>query len=239
MRNTLLVFTGAVVVAAFFGCSSSPGIPDCGDLVACTTSAGGAAPTTSASGSTTTGGMGGAGGAASASSASAASSTASASGSTGTGSGTSCGGKLGKKCLDTEYCDFPADACSLADETGSCVARPVGCPDLYAPTCACDGMVYGNACDAAAAGVDINLNGLCPPPTGKFSCGAAFCDVGISYCERDTSDVGGVPSTYTCKPLPPSCGDPSSCACLANVPCGSICAASPDGAGQVVTCPGG
>jgi hypothetical protein len=66
-----------------------------------------------------------------------------------------------------------------------------------------------------------------------------FCDVGISYCEHDISDVGGVPSSHGCKPLPPSCGLPAACSCLANVPCGSMCAASVDGGGLVVTCPGG
>ena len=186
--------------------------------------------------------MGGAGGTASTSSTSStssASSTASASGSTGTGSGTTCGGKLGKACLPNEYCDYPADACSFADESGACTLRPVGCPDIYSPTCACDGTVYGSQCDAAAAGADLNLNGTCTPPTGKFSCGAGFCDVGLSYCEHDISDVGGVPSTYGCKPLPPSCGNPATCGCLANVVCGSSCMASKDGAGLVVTCSGG
>lgn len=237
MRNTFLVFCSAslVAAAALAGCGGNS-LPDCGDLVACSTSASGS--TTGAGGGTSsattttsgTGGMGGMGGAPT---------TTSTSGSTGTGSGVVCGGKQGKQCLPTEYCDFPADACSLADETGACTARPGPCPDLYAPTCACDGTVYSSPCEAAAAGVDINIKGTCTPPTGKFACGSMFCEVGISYCERDTSDVGSVPSTYGCKPLPPSCGLPATCACLANVVCGSMCAASVDGAGLVVTCPGG
>ena len=150
-----------------------------------------------------------------------------------------CGGKQGKACLPNEYCDFPADACSFADETGACTLRPVTCPDLYAPTCACDGMVYSSPCDAAGKGAVINLNGTCTPPDGKFACGAGFCDIGIAYCEHDISDVGGVPSTWGCKTLPPTCGLPATCGCLANVPCGSMCAPSKDGAGLVVTCPGG
>ena len=242
MRITSIVFSSALagsalVFTAVSGCGSSPA---CNDLLGCGTGTGGVNASTStststssstaSSGSTTTGGMGGAGGAAS---------SASASGSSGTGSGTVCGGKLGKACLPDEYCDFPADACSLADETGACTLRPVACPDLYAPTCACDGKVYSSPCDAAGAGVDINLNGTCTPPTGKFACGAGFCDVGVSYCEQDTSDVAGVPTTHGCKPLPPSCGLPASCACLASVACGSMCAPSKDGAGLVVICPGG
>ena len=235
MRITTLVFIGtsALTAAAFVGCGSAPGTPDCGDLVACSTGTGGNPATTSAGSSTTSGGTGGA------SSASSTSSGASTSGSTGTGSGISCGGKQGKMCLPGEYCDFPADACSLADESGTCTAKPGPCPDLYSPTCACDGTVYSSPCEAAAAGVDINTNGSCTPPDGKFACGSSFCDVGISYCEHDISDVGGVPSTYGCKQLPPSCGLPATCACLANVVCGSACAPSTDGAGLVVTCSGG
>lgn len=233
MRITSIVFTSALVLTAAVGCGST--VTPCGTDSACI---GGAAGTTSSSTTTagtttasTTGGMGGA--------SSATSTAASSSASTGTGSGVICGGKKGATCTATEYCDFPADACSLADESGTCVARPVGCPDIYAPTCACDGKVYASPCDAQGAGVDINLNGTCPPPAGKFACGAMFCDPGVQYCERDMSDVGGVPSTYSCKALPPSCGDPSSCACLASVPCGAMCAPSVDGGGFVVTCPGG
>jgi hypothetical protein len=239
MRTSHLVFPGILIVACSlvgWGCSDNPA---CNDLLGC--GSGGLPSTTSstssADGSTTatTGGMGGASSASGATSAT----SASASGSTGTGSGITCGGKLGKMCLSTEYCDFPADKCSLADETGSCTLRPTSCPDVNMPTCACDGTVYPSACAAAQAGVDLSLNGTCTPPTGKFACGSGFCEAGVSYCERDISDVGGIPTTYQCKSLPPSCGLPATCACLANVPCGSMCAPSTDGAGLVVTCPGG
>jgi hypothetical protein len=238
MRIATLVFLGAVVVTAVFvGCGGTDTISQCDTDPACA-GTGGNSATASASGSTT-GGTSGTGGASTTSTASSTSSAGSTSGSTGTGSGISCGGKQGKMCLSGEYCDYPLDACSLADESGSCTLRPVGCDDIYAPTCACDGTVYANACEAAAKGVDVNTNGTCTPPDGKFACGSGFCDIGISYCERDTSDVGGVPSSYGCKPLPPSCGLPATCACLANVVCGAMCAPSVDGAGLVVTCPGG
>lgn len=241
MRTIPLVFLGAVVLtAAFVGCGSAP-TTTCGESSACIAAGGASSSSTSASGTggvTTTSGTG-MGGAASTTSASSASSAASTSGSTGTGSGTTCGGKQGKQCLSTEYCDFSADTCSFADQTGTCTLRPVGCPDIYSPVCACDGTVYASACDAASMGVDVNNGGACTPPDGKFPCGSGFCDIGLSYCEVDTSDVGGVPNTYGCKPLPPSCGNPATCACLANVQCGAMCAPSNGGAGLVVTCPGG
>jgi hypothetical protein len=84
----------------------------------------------------------------------------------------------------------------------------------------------------------VNDNGGCKAPMGKFSCGSFFCEVGVSYCRRNLSDIGGEPSSYECASLPPACGNPASCACLAKVLCGSSCADSGDG-GFVVTCGGG
>jgi hypothetical protein len=148
-----------------------------------------------------------------------------------------CGGKIGKLCLDTEYCDYTTNNCGVFDDSGLCKPRPDACPDIYSPTCACDGKVHGNPCDAAGAGFDVNDNGGCPAPPGKFSCGSTFCEVGTSYCRRTISDIGGEPSSYECAQLPPACGNPASCACLANVLCGSMCEAS--NGGFVVTCAGG
>jgi len=149
-----------------------------------------------------------------------------------------CGGKIGKPCADTEYCDYATNMCGVFDDTGVCKPRPNGCPDIYSPTCACDGKVHSSPCDAAGAGFDINDGGGCPAPTGKFACGSTFCEVGVTYCRRSISDIGGEPSSYECAQLPPACGNPATCACLANVPCGSMCEAA-SGGGFVVTCAGG
>lgn len=51
-----------------------------------------------------------------------------------------------------------------------------------------------------------------PPPCVSFECGPdRRCDAVTQYCERVSSDVGGEPTTYTCKPYPDAC---SSCDCL-------------------------
>jgi hypothetical protein len=110
------------------------------------------------------------------------------------------------------------------------------------PVCACDLMVYGNECEAAAAGVDVFNTGSCMPPQANlFNCGHGFCDSATQYCNKTNTDVGGTADSYGCAPLPAACaGMPASCTCI-GAPCGSpipgMCAAS--GTGFIVTCPGG
>ncbi len=157
------------------------------------------------------------------------------------GSGTVCGGKSGLTCTATEYCDFPDDICSTADGLGVCLARPQACPENYSPTCACNGMVYGNECDAASNGFDVyNTGGCTPPEPNQFNCGHGFCDSTTQFCRKTNTDVGGTPDSYGCAPLPAACGMQPSCACIGD-PCGApipaTCAAS--GIGFMVTCPGG
>lgn len=66
-----------------------------------------------------------------------------------------CGGAT---CNATEYCHH-AVGCDSADV--SCEVRPEICPDIFRPVCGCDGTTYGNACEAAAAGVDVASDGEC------------------------------------------------------------------------------
>jgi hypothetical protein len=112
------------------------------------------------------------------------------------------------------------------------------CPDNAMPACGCDGKVYGNDCEANLAGVDINDDGGCQAPSaGVFACGAHFCQKGSAYCLVKGSDTPLFPTSYTCTPLPASCGTTPSCACLSGAPC-SKCTATADG-GLQVSCLGG
>ncbi len=64
-------------------------------------------------------------------------------------------------CAKSEFCKYPDGACGGA---GACTKLPMGCPDLWAPVCACDGRTYGNSCDAAMVSQSIAFKGECKPP---------------------------------------------------------------------------
>ncbi len=214
----------------------------CGGSVTVSQSGGttGAGASSSATGTGAGGVPSGTGGAATGATTNATSTASSASttSSSGAGGGSMCGGLAGFTCPSGQYCDYPSKDCGGDDDTGTCAPRPQACPNDYQPTCGCDLHVYANACEANAAGVDVDDLGGCTPPAGMFGCGAGFCHLGAEYCEFDASDVATIPSTYTCKPLPAGCGTAPGCACLSNVQCGTLCMSTANG-GIQVTCPGG
>ena len=156
----------------------------------------------------------------------------------GSAGGGPCGGLAGTPCNPTQFCNYPDDSCGGNDGLGTCEDKPNGCPDVYDPVCACDGMVYGNACEAEAAGVDVSLLGGCAPPDGAFPCGSGFCDSASEFCQVQISDVANEPNTYGCNPLPANCQVPdATCGCLADLPCANMCEQT-DG-GFTLTCPDG
>src|SRR5262249_32122061 len=106
------------------------------------------------------------------------STTTSTSTSTTTGAGgKSCGPNLPATRPADEFCDSADDQCGANDANGVCTKRPLGCEDIYMPTCGCDHMVYGNDCAANGSGQDSNVLGGCTAPAGSFGCGAHFCDL--------------------------------------------------------------
>ena len=83
-------------------------------------------------------------------------------GTTGDGGGKGCGAS--SECASTQYCDFNGHCQFAALKKGTCKPRPTACPDLSAPTCACDGKVYSSPCDTYGAGLDVDKEGACPAP---------------------------------------------------------------------------
>ncbi len=155
----------------------------------------------------------------------------------GGGSGLSCGGFGGELCPANEFCDFGTNSCGASDETGTCRARPVSCPDFFDPVCGCDGQIHGNECDANAVGVDLNASGGCPLDATQFACGPRACQRGAEFCQRAGSDIGGEPDSFACLTLPQTCSSPT-CSCLAGESCGTNCVDEGNGA-LTVTCFGG
>lgn len=159
--------------------------------------------------------------------------------------GETCMPGLGASCSPTNpckagyFCEHPFEQCEEGAPVGMCQPIPDGCDDNYDPVCGCDGMVYGNACEASAAGQSVAGDGRCAAPIDTFECGSRFCNVG-SYCRKIFSDVGSEPNIYECEAIPADCDSSPSCgnSCMENELCSDICDEDSDG-NLTLTCPGG
>jgi len=119
--------------------------------------------------------------------------------------GETCGGFSGAVCADGEFCDYPDGAqCGAADQTGTCKVRPEACPEYYSPVCGCDGVTYGNDCEANGAGTSVLHAGSCDQNTcggitGEECPSGEFCN--LDY-QCGTADAQGI-----CEPTPQACPD--------------------------------
>jgi hypothetical protein len=76
-----------------------------------------------------------------------------------------CGGIAGIQCPPKHYCSFAPEAhCGAADMSGTCAPMPEACTLQLDEVCGCDDKTYGNACQAAAAGVSVVMKGACAKP---------------------------------------------------------------------------
>jgi hypothetical protein len=138
----------------------------------------------------------------------------------------------GMKCeIGRERCAHRT--CGAPDSEGYCTSVPLDClfpADTWEPVCGCDGRVRKFDC----GDVDLGPASNCI----MFPCGGLDCDIATQYCERQVSDVGGIPDGYACKPLPAACAGAPSCACVRSETCGAMCKGT-GSLGMILTCPGG
>jgi hypothetical protein len=114
-----------------------------------------------------------------------------------------CGGRLGNTCGEGQFCDYDPNACGVGGAEGTCRERPQVCPLYYRPVCACDGLTYGNDCEAAAAGQDVSHDGPCSEVVGCSPGGAACGE--RQFCDHDPNSCGVGGAEGTCRERPATC----------------------------------
>lgn len=105
------------------------------------------------------------------------------------------------ECAGGEFCQRTPGAC---DAVGVCSARPSICTDVLEPVCGCDGQTYGNACEAAAAGVSVAGQGSCDCEDNADCLSGSYCEKPIGACSGQGA-CSAVPRACT-RELDPVCG---------------------------------
>jgi hypothetical protein len=127
-----------------------------------------------------------------------------------------------EECTEGECC---LEGCGGVDVGATCFEPPEICPDDYMPTCGCDGVTYGNVCEAHGRCVAVDFYGECEGPTcGQERCEAGECCL-VSCGGEDGRDACIVPPDVCTQVFDPVCGcdgQTYSNACVAHSACESI-----------------
>lgn len=109
-------------------------------------------------------------------------------------------------CGKGQFCSAPGQ-CSGA---GVCSPMPEGCLAVYDPVCGCNGVTYGNACEAEMQGRNwtkgackdaADCGGAGPCPFG-YECGGKLCVPCNKICPAIACMNGMVQDPCTCKCVP-------------------------------------
>lgn len=118
--------------------------------------------------------------------------------------GQACGGPTDGVCPEGSYCLFPEGDCGGGEVAGECRTLSEVCPEIFAPVCGCDGMTYGNDCEAGRAGVSVDHVGSCDGFCGGI---AGFpCPEG-QFCQFEDGICGDGDQSGTCAVVPEVCTD--------------------------------
>ncbi len=108
-------------------------------------------------------------------------------------------------CGEGEYCDYSSASCGAVDGTGACKPIPEACTEEFDPVCGCNGVTYGNACTANAAGVSGLRGGECPPPGSCGGLHGGACAAGEFCNYAQGAFCGAADATGVCTPFPETC----------------------------------
>lgn len=118
---------------------------------------------------------------------------------------TPCDGIQTLLCPPGEYCKHDGGTCGLYELLGQCEPMPMACDTVLDPVCGCNGVTYGNACEAAAAGNSIAHDGACEAePCGGI---AGTPCASSEYCKLPDGTCGDPDVLGGCEAVPSACPD--------------------------------